>query len=102
MKAAVLGRLSFLKMVKTAIQKMIHVTNPKARSAAVNGLWTSFIRLEVSRRGAVVMTEIFIRDQVGLHHDADIRRIELRVDHRAVAEEPTHAQIALDQRRQGG
>ena len=47
-----------------------------------------------------VMAVIHFGHQVRLHHHRDIGCIELRVDHRAVADEAAQAQIALDQRRQ--
>ena len=41
-------------------------------------------------------------DEVGLEHDADIGRVELLVDHRAVPDKSADPQVTLDQRRQPG
>ena len=49
---------------------------------------------------SLVVLVVFVGDEVGLNHHRDVRRVELRVDHRAIADETAQPQIPLDQRRQ--
>ena len=46
------------------------------------------------------MVEVFLREHVGHNSDADIRRLEHRIDHRAISDHATKPKIAFDQRRQ--
>ena len=55
---------------------------------------------DILARLALVMPVVFVGDEIGPDHDANVGGVELMIDHGAVADEAAEAEIALDQRRQ--